>query len=139
MVVWLFIFLAIFRGVHGSSCIVWFTVPIPLLFIIIMLINGATLEGAGDGVSKYLNGDEKVRATIDVGSMWADAIGQIFFSIGVCMGIMTSYGSYNKSEKPIILDNFIIAISNSAVSFISGFAVWSIVGYLEAKGSLAQQ
>lgn len=62
--------------------------------------------------------------------MWADAIGQIFFSIGVCMGVMTSYGSYNKIKKPIIMDSFIISISNSVVSFISGFAVWSIVGYL---------
>lgn len=62
--------------------------------------------------------------------MWADAIGQIFFSIGVCMGIMTSYGSYNDKNKPIIGDNFIIAITNSGVSFVSGFAVWSVVGYL---------
>ena len=62
--------------------------------------------------------------------MWADAIGQIFFSIGVCMGIMTSYGSYNSKDKPIIADNFIIAIVNSSVSFLSGFAVWSIIGYL---------
>lgn len=62
--------------------------------------------------------------------MWADAAGQIFFSIGVCMGIMTSYGSYNKVDKPIIMDNMIIAISNSMFSFVAGFAVWSIVGYL---------
>jgi SNF family Na+-dependent transporter len=62
--------------------------------------------------------------------VWADAAGQIFFSIGVCMGIMTSYGSYNKVDKPIIMDNMIIAISNSMFSFVAGFAVWSIVGYL---------
>jgi hypothetical protein len=28
-------------------------------------------------------------------AMWAEACAQIFFSIGVCMGIMTSYASYN--------------------------------------------
>lgn len=32
----------------------------------------------------------------------------------------------------------IIALSNSTVSFVSGFAVWAVVGFLEAKGSLAQ-
>lgn len=54
------------------------------------------------------------------------------------MGIMTSYGSYNDVKKPIIMDNMIIAIGNSLVSFISGFAVWAVVGFLEAKNSLAK-
>jgi len=133
---WLCVFLAIFRGVHGSSWIVWFTVPIPLLFIITMVINGLTLDGHQDGIKTYFEGDAVVNAQIDQGAMWADAIGQIFFSIGVCMGIMTSYGSYNKRDKPIIADNFIIAITNSGVSFVSGFAVWSVVGYLNKGGFL---
>ena len=71
-------------------------------------------------------------------TVWADAVAQIFFSLGVCMGIMTSYGSYNPIRKPIIMDNMIIAISNSSVSFVSGFAVWAIVGFLEARNNLAQ-
>ena len=63
--------------------------------------------------------------------MWADAMAQIFFSIGVCMGSLTSYGSYNPIKKPIIADTFIIALGNSLVSFVSGFAVWGIVGYMK--------
>lgn len=55
------------------------------------------------------------------------------------MGIMTSYGSYNPVKKPIIMDNMIISISNSLLSFIAGFAVWSIVGYLNNIGSLGGQ
>ena len=54
------------------------------------------------------------------------------------MGIMTSYGSYNPIRKPIIMDNCIIALTNSCVSFVSGFAVWSIVGFLNAQGSAAK-
>jgi SNF family Na+-dependent transporter len=46
------------------------------------------------------------------------------------MGIMTSYGSYNEIRKPIILDNCIISFCNSGMSFIAGFAVWSVVGFL---------
>jgi SNF family Na+-dependent transporter len=55
--VWLTIFLAIFRGVHGSSIIVWFTVPIPLLFIVIMMVRGFFLQGAFDGIKLYIQGD----------------------------------------------------------------------------------
>lgn len=71
-------------------------------------------------------------------TVWGAACGQIFFSIGVCMGIMTSYGSYNEIRKPIILDNFVISFCNSGMSFIAGFAVWSVVGFLQASNNLAK-
>merc|ERR1712048_821199 len=136
--VWATIYLAVFKGVHGSSFIVWLTVPIPLIFIIVMMVRGLMLPGAFNGINQYIQGDPVKAAKIDLASMWADAAGQIFFSIGVCMGIMTSYGSYNPIRKPIIMDNCIIAITNSTVSFVSGFAVWSIVGFLRAQGSAAK-
>jgi len=49
---------------------------------------------------------------------------------------MTSYGSYNEIKKPIIADSVIISISNCSFSFISGFAVWLVVGYLDKIGKL---
>lgn len=107
----------------------------PLIFIIIMLIKNLTLEGASQGINLYLNGTPGMEIPSTV---WADAVGQIFFSLGVCMGLMTSYGSYNPLKKPIILDNMLICITNSSVSFISGFAVWAIVGYLDSINSLAK-
>lgn len=129
-IVWLSCFLSIFNGVKSSSWIVWFTVPVPFAFIFVMLFKGLTLDGSGEGIKQYIFGDEEAKAGIDTGKMWADAIGQIFFSIGVCLGILTSYGSYNGKKKPIIADAFIISLGNSLVSFVSGFAVWGIVGYL---------
>jgi SNF family Na+-dependent transporter len=50
LIVWITIFLAVFKGVGSSSYIVWATVPLPVIFIIIMIINGATLPGASKGV-----------------------------------------------------------------------------------------
>jgi len=46
------------------------------------------------------------------------------------MGVMTSYGSYNKTTQPVILNSLLICIINSSVSFISGLVVWSVIGYL---------
>ena len=43
---------------------------------------------------------------------------------------MTSYSSFNPIDKPIIGDGFKIAFINSGISFFSGFAVFSVVGYL---------
>jgi SNF family Na+-dependent transporter len=47
---------------------------------------------------------------------------------------MTSYGSYNEVKKPIILDSVIISVGNCSFSFIAGFAVWCVVGYLKEIG-----
>lgn len=46
------------------------------------------------------------------------------------MGGMTSLSSYNRRNKPLIVDNILICFLNSLVSFISGFAVWTVVGYM---------
>jgi len=46
-VTWAACFLGIAKGVQGSSYIVWCSVPVPLLFIVVMIINNSTLEGAG--------------------------------------------------------------------------------------------
>ena len=97
-----------------------------------LLIRGVTLEGAGRGIDIYLTGEDgtDIGEVLSKSDIWTDAIGQIFFSLSVCNAIMTSYGSYNPRDKPVIMDNFIITISNSFISFICGFTVFSIIGYL---------
>ena len=67
--------------------------------------------------------------------MWAEACGQIFFSLGICMGTMTSYSSFNPRNKPIIGDGIKIALTNALISFIAGFACFSVVGYLVERDS----
>jgi SNF family Na+-dependent transporter len=58
--VWLLIFGCVFKGVKSASWVVWVTVPLPCLCIIILLIRGATLEGASTGIDWYLNGAPKI-------------------------------------------------------------------------------
>jgi SNF family Na+-dependent transporter len=70
---------------------------------------------------------------------WSDAVGQIFFSLSICMGVMTSYGSYNKRDKPVIFDTVAISLTNSAISFMSGFAVFAVVGYLKATNNAVSE
>lgn len=105
--------------------------------IIMFVIQGTTLEGAQDGIDMYMRGviPESLKLHMDAkpqpaARMWTDAVHQIFFTIGICMGLMTSYGSYNKRSKPVIQDSLAITLLNSLFSFTAGFAVFGIVGYL---------
>lgn len=89
----------------------------------------------GKELSCSANDAECLKGTT-AAEQWSDAAGQIFLGLSVCLGIMTSYGSYNEVKKPIILDSVIISVCNCSFSFIAGFAVWSVVGYLKAKDML---
>jgi len=139
-ITWFVTYFCVFKGVKSSSYVVWITVPGPIIFIFIMVINGLCLPNADEGIRMYLRGeiDGKVPSLsekLSDGQMWADACGQIFFSLGVCMGVMTSYASYNRRNKPIIRDVMFISFGNCLLSFYAGFAVFSIVGYLRWLGS----
>lgn len=141
LAVWVIVYFCIWKGVQSSSYIVWITVPLPVIFIIIMVINNLTLPNASNGIKMYIKGYDlegnppDVAAKLGDGQMWAEACGQIFFSLGICMGSMTAYSSFNPRDKPIIGDAFRIALTNSGISFIAGFAVFSVVGYLQGIGS----
>lgn len=62
--------------------------------------------------------------------MWSEACAQIFFSLGVCMGVMVSYSSYNPRKAPIISNAITVAGCNCSFSFLAGFSVFATVGYL---------
>jgi SNF family Na+-dependent transporter len=135
-ITWFLTYFCVFKGVKSSSIVVWFTVPMPIGFIFIMVLNGLCLPNSDEGIRMYLRGETNgvvpdAFTKLSDGQMWADACGQIFFSLGVVMGIMTSYSSYNRRNKPIIRDVMAISFGNCGCSFFSGFAVFSIVGYLQ--------
>jgi len=132
---WVLVYFCVFKGVKSSSYVVWVTVPLPVLFIFIMVMRGLTLENADEGIRMYLLGEidgvrPDLQEKLSNGSMWSEACAQIFFSIGVCMGVMTSYSSYNDQKKKVIGDSLRVAFGNSSLSFFAGFAVFSVVGYL---------
>ena len=52
-----------------------------------------------------------------------DAMGQLFYSISVAMGIMITYGSYVKKETNLIKSVNQIEIFDSAVAFLAGLMI----------------
>jgi len=146
LVTWIITYFCVFKGVKSSSYVVWVTVPGPIIFIFIMVMNNLCLENADAGIRMYLRGQDPITGEaapasekLGNGQMWADAVGQIFFSLGVCMGVMTSYSSYNRRNKPIIRDVMVISFGNCILSFFAGFAVFSVVGYLNGQNSPVAQ
>ncbi|MBZ0266474.1 sodium-dependent transporter [bacterium] len=124
---WATIYLILAKGLKSVGNIVLWSVPLPILLLTILVIRGVTLPGAIDGLSYYLTPD--FSKLLDP-KVWLAAYGQVFFSVGIGWGIMVAYASYRPKNTDITNNAFITALIDGGISFFSGFAVFSIVGYL---------
>jgi NSS family neurotransmitter:Na+ symporter len=126
-IVWLSIYLCLFKGLKALSKIVFYTVITPWVILVIMVIRGLTLPGAIEGLKYYLTPNFTVLLNPRV---WLAAYGQIFFSLSLAMGTMIVYSSYLPKKSDISNNAFIVSLANCGTSFFAGFAVFSILGYL---------
>jgi NSS family neurotransmitter:Na+ symporter len=126
-IVWFFIYLCLFKGVKTIGKIVKWTVGIPWVLLIIMVIRGLTLPGAVEGLKYYLTPDFSALLKPTV---WLAAYGQIFFSLSLGMGTLIVYSSYLPKKSDIANSSYITSLANCGTSFFAGFAVFSTLGYL---------
>lgn len=135
-VVWLGMYLCIFRGVKLVSRIVLWTVPIPWLMLVILTIRGLTLEGSMLGLEYYLEPDWSALADVTV---WRHAFGQVFFSMTVAFGVMITYASFLHRKSDINNNALIVGIADLATSFIAGIAVFATMGALALQQKVPVQ
>lgn len=128
--VWVSIYLCIFNGVVSVSKAVMISMPVPILFLVIMLIKGLTLEGAGDGIRAYTW--QVQWETLGTSTLWTSAIAQMFFSLSVCMGVMTAYASSTPAEQSIVKDEKVVAFADVMIAYCSGFVIYSVLGHMSA-------
>jgi NSS family neurotransmitter:Na+ symporter len=124
---WLATFLILYKGVRIVGKVVIYTVTIPWIILVIMLIRGLTLPGALEGVNYYLTPDFKALLRPGV---WLAAYGQVFFSLSLGMGTLIVYSSYLSPKCDIANNAVITSLADSGTSFFAGFGVFSVVGYL---------
>ncbi|HEC94455.1 MAG TPA: sodium-dependent transporter, partial [Thermoplasmatales archaeon] len=125
--IWVSIFLILYKGVKRIGKVVAITVPLPTILLIILTIRGLTLPGALDGVSYYLTPDF---SKLLHGEVWLAAYAQVFFSLSLAQGILITYASFLKKKSDITNSAFIASLADAGTSFLAGFTVFSVVGYL---------
>jgi len=125
--IWATIFFIIRKGVRAVGKVVMVTVPLPIILLIVLIIRGLTLDGAAAGIEYYLRPDFSKLLEWNV---WLAAYGQVFFSLSLGFGILFAYASYRKRRAEVTNNAFITSLVDGGTSFLAGFAVFTVLGYL---------
>ncbi|MBF8983549.1 sodium-dependent transporter [Lutibacter sp. B2] len=108
-------------------------IMMPALFVMIFLISirSITLPGASEGIKFFLVPDfSKINMNVIM-----NALGQVFFSLSIGMGVMVTYGSYLDKDSNILGPSAYIPMLDTAVAIIAGLATLPAVFALGFKAS----
>lgn len=110
------VLLGVEKGVEKVSKIM---MPILIVLTLGIAIYSMTLPNAMDGVVYYLKPDFSQFSVNTV----LGAMGQLFYSMSLAMGIMITYGSYMKKDVSIESSVSQIEIFDTGVAFLAGLMV----------------
>lgn len=120
----------IYRGVNkGIEAISRILMPILFLLVIgiavysLTITNPETGRSGIDGLGVYVIPSIKGLGFKDVLVAITDAMGQLFYSISVAMGIMVTYGSYFKDDSNLVKSVNQIEIFDTLIAFLAGVMI----------------
>ena len=124
------VFLGVQKGIEKISKIL---MPVLLLLTIIIAVYSLTLDGAIDGLIYYVKPNFSSFSLKTV----VAAMGQLFYSMSLAMGIMITYGSYMQKKDNLESSVRSIEIFDTIIAFLAGLmiipAVFAFSGGDESK------
>lgn len=127
---WVIVFLCLMKGVKSTGKVVYFTATFPYLVLIILLVKGATLPGAVEGIKYFLIPDWNRIFEIEI---WRKAAEQLFYSLGISWGGIIMFGSYNKFRNPVHRDALFVSFMDFITSIIGGIVIFSVLGNMSTE------
>ena len=128
------VYFGVEKGIERLSRIL---MPILLILVVGISVFSLTLDGEGgrtglEGFAVYVIPDFTGLSAKDIFYVVVDAMGQLFYSISVAMGIMVTYGSYLKDDSNLVKAVNHIEIFDTLVAFLAGVmiipAVYAFMG-----------
>lgn len=125
------IILGVQKGIEKSNLVM---MPILLMLAIAIAIYVMTIPGSAEGLKYYLipNSDclrteEGVFSFALLGKTILGAMGQMFYSLSLAMGIMITYGSYMRKTDSIEKSVRRIEIFDTLIAIIAGLMIIPVV------------
>lgn len=112
--------LIIFAGVrNGIERVSKFMMPILVVLSIIITVYSVTRPGALEGVKYFLIPNVKNFSYMTI----VAAMGQMFYSLSIAMGILVTFGSYMKKDISIEESTENVEIFDTAIAIIAGLMI----------------
>ena len=102
-------------GAASLSKTAKFTVIIPMVLLTFMAVRGLLYSNSGEALRALFIPDFKAFLSAE---LWLNALGQVFFSLSILVGIMPAYGAYLPEGTNIFRDSLIIAAADFFVSVL---------------------
>ncbi|MCR5707042.1 MAG: sodium-dependent transporter [Ruminococcus sp.] len=107
----------------GIEILSKFLMPVLLIIIIGISIYTLTLDGAVEGLKYYVLPNFKGFTFDQLLKTIVGAMGQLFYSMSLAMGIMITYGSYMRKEDSLEHSVRQIEIFDTLVAFLAGLII----------------
>lgn len=108
------------KGIEKVSKIL---MPILLILSVVIAIYILTRPGAGEGVKYYILPNFEGFTFATFLKTVAGAMGQLFYSMSLAMGIMVTYGSYMRKQDSIERSTRQISFFDTLIAFIAGLII----------------
>lgn len=124
-IVWVIVCLSTIKGIKTVGKVVYFTATFPFIVLLVLLIAGLTLPGAGMGL-KYLF-VPRWEKLLEI-KVWRVATEQVLFSMSVGGAGLITLGSYNKFNAKVHKDIIILSVLDLVASLMCAMTIFSVLG-----------
>lgn len=121
-VTWLAITSGVRKGIERACKVL---IPLLFLLVVVLIFRVVNLPGAMTGLNFLFTPDFSKLADF---SVWADAYGQIFFSLSIGFAIMLAYSSYLPKKADINNNAAMTVFINCGFSMMAGIMIFSVLG-----------
>ena len=127
-IIWFGIFMVLtvgicLYGIKGIEKASTFMMPMLFILLIIIIVRSVTLPGASEGLLFIFKPNME---SFHLESINA-ALGQVFYSLSLCMGITVTYGSYLNKKENIPNSCIKVAVLDTMVAVLAGIAIFPAV------------
>ncbi len=139
-----FVAFGVKKGIEGSSKVI-----MPILLLLILSLAGYTLtlsytdadgvtRTAWEGLRFYLVPRFDGLTPKKLLTILMDAVGQLFYSLGIAMGVLITYGSYAKKDSDLARSIGQIELFDTGVALMSGAVIIPAVFVFQGYEGLAR-
>lgn len=108
------------RGIEKASKVM---MPALLVILLVIIVRSVTLPDAGKGLAFIFSPAGSVFSLSSVSA----ALGQVFYSLSLCMGITITYGTYLNKKDDIPKSCLTVAGLDTLMAVLAGIAIFPAV------------